>query len=90
MVTQCAPKVHFGDGVESFLSGDVPQLKSDWFVAYAGLEFGGEVAADGGPYFFVELVVDVLVEHGGLAHCRLPHHAEFYDYVLLHQISDCL
>lgn len=84
MLTQCAPEVHLGDGVEPFLSGDVPQLQSDGFVADTGLEFGGEVAADGGSYFFVEFVVDVLVEHGGLAHCWLAHHAELNDYVLLH------
>ncbi len=47
-------------------------------------ELGGEVAADGGPDLFVEAVVDVSVEHGGLADSWFSHHAELDDDILVH------
>jgi hypothetical protein len=83
--TQSSPEIHLGDRVEPFLSCDVPQLQADCLIVDAGLELGGEIAADGGPDLFVELVVHVLVEHGGLADGRLADHAELDDYVLLHR-----
>lgn len=68
MHTQRPPEVHLGHRAESFLSGDVPELQPDGLIINAGFELGGEVAADGGTHLLIELVVNVLVEHGGLAH----------------------
>lgn len=77
--TECPAEVHFGDCVEAFLSCDIPELKPDWLSVDVGVEFGGEVTADGGSYFFIEFVMNVLVEHGCFSDGGFAHHAELDD-----------
>lgn len=85
--TQSPSEVHFRHCIEALLSGDVPQLKSDWFSVYVGIEFGGEVAADSWSDFLVKFMVYVLIKHGSFSYRRLTYNAKLDDYVLFHLMT---
>jgi hypothetical protein len=50
----------------------------------AAFEFGGEIASDGGSDLLVEAIMDVSVEHGGLADSGFPDYAKLDDDILIH------
>lgn len=83
--TQGAPQVHFGHRIEAFLAGNIPQLQAHGLIVNGIFEFGGEVAADGGPDFLVEFLMNILAEHGSLTNSGFAHNAELDYDVLLHR-----
>ncbi len=85
--TKSPSKIHFGHWIESFLPSDVPQLKTHCLIIQTRFKLRRKIAPDGGTHFLIELMVDVLEEHGCFSDWRLANHTEFDDDVLLHLIK---